>query len=55
MTNGTSFFQLLRVDQNGMATSEIWVRGRVPQRQIADWLKNGGENSAKFGFQAFCH
>ena len=22
-----------------MATSDIWVRERVPQRQIADWIK----------------
>ena len=30
-----------------MATSEIWVIERVPQRQIADWIKRGGENSTK--------
>ena len=30
------FCQSLRVDQNGMARSEIWVMERVPQRQIAD-------------------
>ena len=31
-----------------MATSEILVRERAPQRQIADWIKKkGGENSAK--------
>ena len=30
-----------------MATSEIWIRERVPQRQIADWIKKSGENFAK--------
>ena len=45
MMNGTYLFcQSLRVDQNGMAMSEIWVRERVPQRQIAD-CKNSAKRS----------
>ena len=59
MMNRTLFCQSLWVDQNGMATSEICVRERVLQKQIADWIKKGGENSAKNSqksrFQASCH
>ena len=40
-----------------MATSEIWVRQRVPQRQIADWIKKKvvkiSRKTAKKGFRPF--
>ena len=33
-----------------MATSEIWIRERVPQRQIADWINKNRLQAQFSGF-----